>query len=278
MEIKVKNVDYVINRYTDIQRKIVSNLDMTISGNKITAIIGGAGSSKSTILKLLGGIIKPSCGSISICNGKNTLDIGGYKTRIGIVCQDLENLFFCDTVEKEILFALKDLSFGSTSLEKRVSDSLRMVGLDDSYLKRNPLDLSRGEQKRLGLATVLAFNPKVIILDEVSLDLDPAGRKHLIKLIRMMKIRYKKTIIISSMDSDFVHAIADDIYVVSSGSVVFHGDKYQVFTNGELLSKCKIRAPKLIEFSNIVMQRKHVNIGYRDDINDLLKDIYRYVK
>ncbi len=278
MEIKVENVDYFVNRYTDMQRKVVSNLNMTIYGNKITAIIGGPGSSKSTILNLLGGIIKPSCGSISICNGKTTMDIGSYKTRVGIVCQDLENLFFCDTVEKEIEFALRGLSFGDTPLKKRVSDSLKMVGLDDSYLKRNPKNLSSGEQKRLGLATVLAFNPKVIILDEVSLDLDSAGRKHLIKLIRMMKFRYKKTVIISSMDSDFVHAIADDIYVVSSGKVIFHGDKYQVFTNRELLSKCKIRTPKLIEFSNIVMQRKNVNIGYRDDINDLLKDIYRYVK
>ena len=93
----------------------------------------------------------------------------------------------------------------------------------------------------------------------------------------MMKIRYGKTIVIASKDTDVIFRLSDKVILVNKGRVVKEGDKYDILTDTYLLKKCNLKVPKLIEFSNLVSE-KGVNIGYRDDINDLAKDIYRYLR
>ena len=96
-----------------------------------------------------------------------------------------------------------------------MSDSLKSVGLNDDYLELNPFDLSQSEKKKLTLAIALAYNPKVLILDDITTNLDSNSKEDLIKLIKIMKYRYKKTIIVISNDSDFAHKIADNIYIIN---------------------------------------------------------------
>lgn len=255
MEIKLNDVSYKDNKI------ILDNINLNIKLNTITGIIGKSGSGKTTLLELIDNLIEPTSGSI-----KN-------KNKVGMVFQFCEEQFFCSTVKKELEFGLNYLNKDINQIEKKINDALIMVGLSDTILNRNPFTLSNGEKRKLAIATVLAFNPEVIILDNPTIDLDNKSRTNLIKILKTLKTRYNKTIIIAS-DVDTLHEIADEIIVIDNGKVVMQGNKYEVFTSNDY----NYTKPKIIEFEQMVLKEKNVKLLYRDDINDLMKDIYRSVK
>lgn len=262
MEIKLENVSY----------KIIKNISLNING-KITCFTGKSGCGISTLLKLIAGLNKPGAGTIKIGDGfisnSEVKGISYIRRNTGYVFQRSDDYFFRKTVRDELKFSLKDYK---GDISKRISDSLKTVGLDDSYLDRNPFSLSSGEKELLLIASVLAYNPEVIILDEPFRDLDFKNRDKIIKLLKMMKNRYKKTIIIGTLDSNLILKLADKVYVLDDGKIVMSGNKYKV------LSSDLVNKPKLIEFSLMVKNEKNINIGFRDDISDLMKDVYRNVK
>lgn len=283
MEIKLKNIEYTKNNHTTISKTIIKNLNVTIKERQITSFVGPNGSGKSTIAKLISLLDLPTKGEIKfqeiyITNKLNKENLKKLRPQIGIVYQNPQNQFFCDTVKKEIEFAINNLNYQTKDKEKRIKDSLKLVGLNPKYIDTNPNNLSKGQQWKLSLAITLSVNPKILILDEPTLELDSNNKKQLIKIIKMMKLRYNKTIIIFSKDTDFVHEISDYVYIFNNGKIILEGDKYEVFTNIQILKQNKLTPPKIIEFVNLVEKQKNVKIGYRDDINDLMKDVYRYVR
>ena len=224
---------------------------------------------------------KPSSGSILFDNyeiNNNSLISLDLNSKIGVVYSRVDDYFSFNSVREEIEFVLKNHAYKLYDIENRVSDCLKIVGLSDEYLDCNPFKLSQSEKKKVSLAIALSFNPKVLILDDISVSLDNKSKKDLVKLLKMMKFRYKKTIILISDDSDFVHMVADDIYILNKGKVVSFGDKYTVFSNYDVLLKYDILVPKIMYFSYLVKDKKKVKLAFRDDINDLVKDIYRNVK
>lgn len=264
MEIKFNKVNFVCTDNATYIKKILSNINLSIIENTITGIVGNSESGKTTLLEMINGIITPTKGDIKISNSK-----------IGMVFKDYKEQFFMDTVEKELKFSIKHFN-NKNNITKHMIDSLIMVGLDESYLNRSINSLSSGEKKNLAIASMLCTNPKIILLDEPTLGLDNASINNLIKLLKMLKNRYNKTIIITSKDTDFIHRLADKVIVLNQGKIVLEGDKYDVFTqNIEQYGLCK---PKIINFAQYVRDNKKIRLLYRDEINDLMKDIYRYVK
>ena len=281
MEIKFENVT-LTSSAPKIRKKLINNLSITIKPNQITGFIGSSGSGKSTILKLINAIILPTKGKIII--GDKTVerktkldDLAQLKRKIGLVHQEPKNYFLNSTIKKEIEFALVSFNYKLKDTNKRIINSLKMSGLDESYLNRNPLELSTGEQKKVSLAMALSYNPTIILLDEPTLGLDDKDKRQLIKIIRMMKLRYNKTIVISSSDIDFIYQIADYLYVFDNGQLALEGTKYEIFKERDLMNQLKIELPTIIKFTNMVKDKKGINLGYRDDLNDLAKDIYRNV-
>lgn len=267
MEIELKNVDFTYEKINYEKKEVLKNINMKFEAGKITSIIGKSGSGKTTLLELIDNIIVPTKGEIII------EDVN----KIGFLFQFPEEQFFNQTVKKELEVILK-LSDYKKNINKRIHDVLEMVNLNEDYLNKNPFNLSSGEKRKLALASVLILNPKIILLDEPTIGLDDKDKNEMIKLIRMLKNRYNKTIIIASHDMNFIHKIADYIYVLDNKKIIMEGDKYTIFKQEEKLNKIKIKVPNLISFSNKVLKIKKIKIGYRDDINDLIKDIYRYVK
>lgn len=285
MEIKFDNVKYAYNKNSSIMKEALSDINANFKEGEVTSIIGRSGSGKTTMAELMNALLYPTEGSITIGSYlltskgiKNNRKINNLRVNVGLVFQFPEEQFFNMTVKEEISFGMKYFNYKTKDIDKRVSDSLKMVGLNDNYLERNPFTLSNGEKRKVAIASIIAFNPKIIVLDEPTIGLDDISKKNFIQLIRKLKLRLNKTIILISHDIELVHHVSDYVVVMDSGKVVIEGDKYSVFKEEELLKKIGLKVPKIIEFSNRVLDKKGIKIGYRDEINDLIKDIYRYVK
>ncbi len=280
MEIKVENVKY---KYHDCPNETLKGVSMQIEEGSIVAIVGKSGSGKTTLLEMFNALRHPTSGKIKIgefeisSNDKN-LAIQKLRFYVGVLFQFPEDQFLSLTVREELELPLRFYNYNYQKINDRVRDVLYMVGLDESYLDKNPLTLSNGQMRKVALASLLVLNPSVLVLDEPTIGLDFEGEKSFISLVRLLKIRYKKTIIIASHDTELIHKIADYVYVLKDGKVNLEGNKYDVFKEEEKLKKCGVKTPKIISFSNKVFEQKHIKIGYRDDINDLIKDIYRYVR
>lgn len=285
MEIKFNNVDYIYNNNTPIKNQVLTDINFKFKEGLVTSIIGRSGSGKTTAAELINALLYPTNGKIEVADyvisnkgvkgGKSVNDL---RFNVGLIYQFPEEQFFNMTVRDEISFGMKYFKYRTKEIDKRTKDALTMVGLGEEYLNRNPFTLSNGEKRKIAIASILAFNPKVIILDEPTIGLDNASKENLIQLIRKLKLRYKRTIILISHDIEVVHKISDYVYVLDKGKVVLEGDKYTVFKQEATLKQYGLRSPKMIEFSNRVFDKKGIKIGYRDCVNDLIKDIYRYVK
>ena len=283
MEIKFQDVSFVYNTINSSKDSILQNINYTFESGKVYGIIGKSGSGKTTMIQLINGLLLPTSGKVSVGkyklqNGSKLRNMNGLRSNIGLVFQFPEEQFFCSAVKEEIQFGMKCFNVKTDMLDKHTSDALKLVGLDDSFLDRDPFSLSHGQMRKVALASILAYNPNIVILDEPTVGLDDNDKKNLIKIIRNLKLRYKKTVIVVSHDTDFLLKITDQVLLLEKGTIKLSGDKYSVLGNEKALKASNIKVPDILAFSNLVKKKKNINIGHRDDINDLIKDIYRYVK
>lgn len=267
MEIEINNLNFSYNK-----EEILKNINLKIDKEKITGIIGKSGSGKTTLIDLISGLLNTSSGIIKY-DKKETIDL----KNIGYCFQNSKSQFFYDTVKKEIESSAIINNYRVNELDKRINDVLKIVKLKQDILSKNPSDLSQSEAKKLALANILIYNPKLIILDEPTIGLDSNSKEELVRLLKMLKNKYKKTIIIVSHDLNFLHRIVDNVITLYNGEVVINGPKYEVFNDTKRLKKYGLLPPYIMMFSNKVYTKKGIKIGYRDEINDLIKDIYRNV-
>lgn len=268
MELILENICY---RYP--QKTIFKNLNMKIPSGKISGIIGDHGCGKTTLLKIIMGM-KEYNGTVLFNNEKlNKNNIA----KIGVVF-DNENYFLGDTILKQLKHELSLFNLSQNEIDKRIDELCELCDLSKEYLNKKIINLSTSEKSWVSFLSVIAADPEVIILDNLTSKLDYDKKQVLARVLKFMKHRLDKTIIIVGHDIDFMHKIVDYFYIVAEFKIAFSGRKYDVFKDSELMELYGIKVPKLIEFSNKVMKKKEVKIGYRDEINDLIKDIYRYVK
>lgn len=278
MEIKVSNVNFYYNKKSGI--KVLDSINLKIASNSIVGITGKSGSGKTALAHLMCGINIPSSGKIMvgdiIINKKNIFDERKLKNKIGYIAQNSESQLFNKTVREELTYSLKFL--GKSVLESKIIEVLNLVGLDETYIDANPLLLSNGEMRKLSIAATLILDTDIIIFDEPTKGLDSKSSKAIRRLIKNLKNNFGKTVIVISRDVEFIHAICDEVIIMNAGKVLVWGNKYDVFKSVDLLKSYNLPIPKTIEFSTVVLDKKNIKIGYRDEINDLLKDIYRYVR
>ena len=270
MEIVLSNID-VCN---------FKKLNLCIFDSKVTAIIGDNASGKSIIGEVIATVRKPKSGKIII--DKNVLDLNMQDVNynqlrfdIGMVIQNTDVTFFERTVEEHMAYQLTIYNYKKS--KKRIIDSLKMVGLNSCFVSRKIKTLSDSERFKVALATTLSINPKVIILDDPTCFLDEANKDELFKLIKMMKLKYNKTIVILGNDTDFILRVADYIYVINDNKILIHGNKYDVLTSNKL-KNTNIYVPDIIKFQQLFEKKAKIKLNYRDNVNDLIKDIYFYIE
>ena len=259
MEIKLDNINY-----NDILTKI--NLDIEIGS--ITGIIGSNGSGKTTLINVIANKKSPTNGTINVSDN----------IKFAIVEQFDEDEFFEPSIISEIKGILDKKKFGSEDkINKHIYTALKMSGLSEEIISKDPLTLSVSEMKKLSLSKALACNPDVLILDEPTIGFDLKDKANLIKVLKTIKRYYSKTIIIATQDVDFIHQVADNIIAMNNGKIILSGNKFDVFKNVDMLRANDISIPKIIKFENDVLKKKNIKLGYRDEINDLVKDILRNI-
>lgn len=264
MDVEFKDVCYKINNIN-----IIDKLNMKLISNKVNTIYDISDNGK-LIYDLINNNITDYSGNILL--GKKNIKKINESLDIGFLDINIDNNYI---VSEYLINKLKKYNYKLDILDKHVNDSLKMVGLSSTILQKKVLELSSGEITLLSLASLLSLNPKVIVMYNPTDNLDYVSIKNLIKIIRILKNRFHKTFILVSNNIEFIHKISDNIYLICDGNVIKSGNKYDIFTDFDIIEKYDIKLPSTISFSKKVLDIKNKRLGYRDDINDLLKDIYR---
>mgnify|MGYP002576330272 FL=1 len=278
MEVKFDNVNFYYDKKSKL--KVLDSIKLGIKSNTIVGITGKSGSGKTTLVEVMCGIITPTSGKVTIgdivINKKHLYDDNSLKNKIGYVTQNSEDQIFNSTVKEELTYSFKFL--GKTISDDKIIEVLDLVGLSYDYLLSNPLTLSTGEMRKLTIASTILLDNDIIVLDEPTKGLDHKSVRNIERLIKNLKNNFNKTVIVISRDVEFINRVSDQVVIMNEGKILISGNKYDVFKNIDLLEKYDLSIPNTIKFSTIVLNKKNIKIGYRDEINDLLKDIYRYVR
>lgn len=236
--IHVNDLDYSYSQ----QDHALKGISFEVKDQEWLSILGHNGSGKSTISKLLVGILAPQKGSIyydDIELTEKTVD--KIRNRVGIVFQNPDNQFVGVNVKYDIAFGLENRCVPRSEMQKLIVEYATKVGMQD-YLLREPQTLSGGQKQRVAIAGILALNTDIIILDEATSMLDPQGTREIIALIKELKEKYHKTIITITHDLDLAR-LSDRIIVMKEGNIIADDVPGKIFEQSDLLKSSKLDMP-----------------------------------
>lgn len=228
---KVAEIKSVNFTYPGAKKQTIFDVNFDIYKGEFFGIVGHNGSGKSTIMKNILGLLKPTSGEILI-NGKNTkeIDVSNLIVDIGYVFQNPDNQLFCNTVREEIEFGLKNKNLSEDIIKKEADKALEIVGLTERE-NEHPFSLSRGQRQRLAVATMLVANPKIIMLDEPTTGLDEKNLSGLLKLMQDIIDNFGGTLIMVTHDMEVVAKYATRVIVINHGQVMLNGNPDDIFGN-----------------------------------------------
>lgn len=251
MFINLKDVSFTYNLNMPFETKALNSINLQIKRGEFVGIIGHTGCGKTTLLQIFNGLLEPTEGKvfideIDIHNDKNKLR--EIRKTVGLTFQYPENQLFEETVFKEIAFGPKNLGIKDTNqLKERVKEAMEMVEMDYSvYKEKSPFNLSGGEMRRVAIASVLAIEPDVVILDEPTASLDPQNRKSLLNLIKDLHTRFQKTIVLVSHNMEVIAELSKRIIVMEKGRIVLDNTPKNIFRdNVDKLEKIGLLLPQI---------------------------------
>lgn len=234
MGIQVKNIFYTYQKKATNATQALADVSLEIKDNDFVAIVGETGSGKSTLAQMFNALLVPDKGDVLVndyvINYKNrkSKKLRGLRKQVGLVFQFPEYQLFEETVEKDVAFGVKNFGVKGEEAIKRAHEALKQVGLDESYFKRAPFDLSGGEKRKVAIAGILAINPDILIFDEPTAGFDPQSSKDLMNLITEFH-NNGKTIIIITHDMDLVNTYTKRVVMLERGQVTFDGTPNELF-------------------------------------------------
>ena len=245
-EIKVSGLSHVYSADTPFEKIAISDVNVEIPHGQLVGLIGHTGSGKSTFIQHLNGLLVPTSGTVLV----DSVNINGDKTasrdvrfKVGLVFQYPEYQLFEETVYADIAFGPKNMKLTESDIDERVREAAALVGVSEGLFERSPLELSGGQKRRVAIAGVIAMRPGVLILDEPTAGLDPAGCKMILETICDYREKTGSTVVIVSHSMDDVARIADRLIVFNHGSIRFDGTPEEVFSNPKELSDIGLSVP-----------------------------------
>jgi energy-coupling factor transport system ATP-binding protein len=224
----------------------LKDISTIIRDGEFVAIMGQNGAGKTTMVKHFNGLLKPTKGQVIVDKVDVTkVSVATLSKNVGFVFQNPDHQLFSETVEEEISFALRNFGFKEDIVENRVTWALNLLGLAQ-YRKTSPFMLSGGERKRVALASVLAWDPKILILDEPTIGQDYQQKEKLGQFILQMKTQ-ERTIIMVTHDVEFVAECNPRVLLMSEGKIIADGEAKNILTNPAILSAASIVPPQIAQ-------------------------------
>ncbi|WP_155287450.1 energy-coupling factor ABC transporter ATP-binding protein [Lacticaseibacillus zhaodongensis] len=253
MDITFDHVSYTYQAGTPMAGIGLDDVSLRIRGGDYTAIIGHTGSGKSTLLQHLNALLKPSAGTVTIGDRVITSDTSNknlkpLRQKVGMVFQFAESQLFESSVERDVAFGPQNFGVPAAEALALAKKSVAQVGLPETVLAKSPFDLSGGQMRRVAIAGVLAMQPEILVLDEPTAGLDPAGRRDMMQLFAKLHAD-GQTIVLVTHQMDDVADYADRVLVMDQGKLVKSGTPQDVFQDADWLTAHQLGLPHTASFA-----------------------------
>ncbi|MDR2636602.1 MAG: ATP-binding cassette domain-containing protein [Mycoplasmataceae bacterium] len=258
--IELKDLSIIFDQGTKNEYKLFDKINYSFEANKIHFIAGDSGSGKTVLISHFNGLNKTKNGKIAIfgepikIKGNKITNIKSIRSKIGMVFQFAEYQLFKSTIEKDIIFGPLNFKVKSDEAKKRAKKYIQEVGLNTSFLPRDPFGLSGGQKRRVAIAGILAIEPDILVFDEPTAGLDPNGEKEMMNIFLNLK-KAGKTIIIVTHSMNQAIEIADNVVVVGDGKILKSGTTYDIFQDEELIKKTSLSTPLIFSIIKKLIDR-----------------------
>lgn len=263
-----ENLEYLYSVGTPFETAAISGVNFSAETGDLIGIIGHTGSGKSTLIQHFNGLLQPHGGKVfvdgkDIWSKENKKNIRQVRFAVGLCFQYPEYQIFEESVYKEIAFGPKQMGLDSEEIDRRVRSSAEFVGIRDDIMDKSPFDLSGGQKRRVAIASIIAMEPKVLVLDEPCAGLDPKGRKIILRLIREYQHKMGNTVILVSHSMEDVAQICNKVLVMNNGKVAMYGTVDEVYSHGDELKAMGLNVP---EITDIFLKLRASGIDCRTNI------------
>lgn len=251
-DIKVSGLRHVYSAGTPFEKVAIDDINIEIPHGQFVGLIGHTGSGKSTFIQHLNALLKPTSGKITVDGediNADKISAKNVRYKVGLVFQYPEYQLFEETVYADIAFGPKNMGLSETEIDERVREAAHFVGVTDEQFEKSPLELSGGQKRRVAIAGVIAMRPGVLILDEPTAGLDPAGCEQILRNICDYRTQTGSTVIIVSHSMDDVARLADRLVVFNHGAIRFDGPPEEVFSKPEELRSIGLAVPAATELA-----------------------------
>lgn len=268
--ISVQNVSF---RYQEEHPYVLKDVGLSVQKGEWLAIVGHNGSGKSTLARLLNGLLLPEKGDVLVegFNSRDEESIWEIRRRVGIVFQNPDNQFVGTSVQDDVAFGLENSGMPRQKMLERISESVKKVRMED-FLDQEPHRLSGGQKQRVAIAGIIALRPSIVILDEATSMLDPAGRKEVLQTMRELKEEEGMTVISITHDLEEA-ARADRMIVMNAGEVIDEGLPVDVFEKGDLLEKIGLDLPFPLQVQRALREKGYdfskLTLSQEELVNEL---------
>lgn len=266
MSLIFDHVTYTYSAGTAYEKKALDDVNLKIEDGEFIGIIGHTGSGKSTLVQHMNGLLKATEGHIYY-QGEDiydsSYDLRDLRTQVGMVFQYPEHQLFETTVFEDVCFGPRNQGLDEKTVALRAYEAIEAVGLPQECCDSSPFELSGGQKRRAAIAGVLAMKPAVLILDEPTAGLDPAGRNEILNLIKDMHEKKGNTIILVSHSMEDVANYVDRIVVIDKGRPKYDGSPKEVFRHYKELEEIGLAAP---EVTYVMHDFKKAGFPVRGDV------------
>ena len=256
--LEIKNLTHTYSAGTPFAHKALEDVSFSVERGEFIGIIGHTGSGKSTLIQHLNGLLKPDAGQVLL----DGTDIWSDKKftrqarfRVGLVFQYPEYQLFEETVYKDIAFGPQNMGLDAEEVDRRVREAADFVGLTPEQLEVSPFDLSGGQKRRVAIAGVIAMGPEVLILDEPTAGLDPAGREDILSNIDRYRKEKNATIMMVSHSMSDVASLTERLIVMNDSHLAFDGTPAEVFTHAQELLDMGLDIPEITRLFLLLKQK-----------------------
>ena len=246
--LEIQNLSHVYSEGTPFEHAAIRDLSLSVERGEFIGLIGHTGSGKSTLIQHLNGLLKPTSGKI-LYNGediwKDVKFTRQIRYHVGLVFQYPEYQLFEETVFRDIAFGPKNMGLSEEEIHARVLRAAGFVGIPEAELEKSPFDLSGGQKRRVAIAGVIAMEPEVLILDEPTAGLDPAGRESILQNIRDYQKAQNATVIMVSHSMEEIASNVTRLVVMNDGRIARTGTPREVFTHAQELMEIGLDVPQV---------------------------------